>query len=61
MKKKGGEWLTVEQAALALGIHSNTLRRWTDWGLVPVHRMGPARHRKYKRVDIEKFIEESAV
>jgi len=46
------EWLGLAETAEILGVHPNTLRRWGDQGLLPVHRTGGG-HRRFRREDIE--------
>jgi excisionase family DNA binding protein len=57
---KGGEgkgstqkpFLTIKEACEILNVHSNTLRRWSDKGLVKAYRMNPRGDRMFKRADI---------
>jgi len=46
------EWLGLAETAEILGVHPNTLRRWGDQGLMPVHRTKGG-HRRFRREDIE--------
>ncbi len=48
--------LTVQEAASFLNVHSNTLRRWSDGGILNVYRLGPRGDRRYRRGDIIRFI-----
>ncbi len=50
--------LTVREACRLLHIHSNTIRRWGDAGVVEVRRIGPARQRRFRREDIEALMGE---
>jgi len=50
--------LTTSKVAGMLGVHSNTVRRWTNEGLLPVYRIGPRRDRRVKKSDIDKFLQE---
>lgn len=45
------KWLTLSQAADALGVHPTTLRRWADNGAIPVH-LTPGGHRRFLESDI---------
>ena len=48
--------LTPGQAAKLLNIHINTLRRWTNQGILESYRVGPRRDRRLTKRDIEHFI-----
>jgi excisionase family DNA binding protein len=54
--------LTAADVARVLGIHTNTVRRWSAKGILKSYRIGPRRDRRFKREDIEGFLkgEESA-
>lgn len=44
--------LGVSEAASVLGVHNDTLRRWTDDGKVP-HWLTPGGQRRYRRSDLD--------
>lgn len=48
--------LNVREAAQLLGIHVNTVRRWTQKGLLPVYRLGARGDRRFRREDIDAFL-----
>ncbi len=48
------EWLTLEQAARRLGVHSTTLRRWANQGAIDVF-LTPGGHRRFLLADVERF------
>jgi len=50
-----GEWLSLGKAATLLGVHSMTLRRWSDSGRFPSFRT-PGGHRRYARKDIDYYL-----
>ena len=50
--------MTVPQVAKLLNIHANTLRRWSDKGLIKSCRVGPRGDRRFRRDDIEQFLSE---
>src|ERR687893_253255 len=52
------DWLTLGQAAKYLGVAQSTIRKWSDLGRVPAFYT-PGGHRRYKRVDLEAFLERS--
>jgi excisionase family DNA binding protein len=41
------QWLSLSEASALLGVHPNTLRRWSDAGQVPCFRT-PGGHRRFK-------------
>ena len=44
--------LNVHEVSQLLHVHENTLRRWSDLGIVKVYRIGPRHDRRYKQEDI---------
>ena len=48
--------LTVEEVARILHIHANTVRRWSDQGLIRVYRISRRGDRRFKREDIARFL-----
>ncbi len=52
------DWLTLGQAAKFLGVAQSTIRKWSDQGRVPAFYT-PGRHRRYRRVDLERFLARS--
>jgi diguanylate cyclase (GGDEF)-like protein/excisionase family DNA binding protein len=54
-KADGEAWLRLSEAADALGIGLNTLRRWSDSGKLTCYR-SPGGHRRYRRSDVEALL-----
>ena len=52
------DWLTLGQAAKFLGVAQSTIRKWSDQGRVPAFYT-PGGHRRYKRGDLDRFLERS--
>jgi excisionase family DNA binding protein len=52
------DWLTLGQAARFLGVAQSTIRKWSDQGRVPAFYT-PGGHRRYRRRDLEAFLERS--
>ena len=52
------EWLTLGQAAKYLGVAQSTIRKWSDLGRVPAFYT-PGGHRRYRRRDLDSFLEHS--
>jgi DNA-binding transcriptional MerR regulator len=50
--------LTVREVALMLHIHSNTLRRWSDTGMIKSLRISARGDRRYRHEDIVSFIDQ---
>ena len=46
----------VGEAARILHIHPNTLRKWSDRGLIPTYRIGHRRDRRYAVEDLLAFL-----
>src|SRR5689334_5057791 len=53
------DWLTLGQAARYLGVAQSTIRKWSDSGRVRAFKT-PGRHRRYRRADLDAFLERSA-
>ena len=52
------DWLTLGQAAKFLGVAQSTIRKWSDQGRVPAFYT-PGGHRRYRRRDLELFLDRS--
>jgi len=50
------ELITLKEACEILKVHPNTLRSWDKKGVLPAVRIGIKKIRKYRKIDIEKFI-----
>jgi len=50
------ELITLKEAANILKVHPNTLRNWDKNGILPAVRIGEKKARRYRKEDIEKFI-----
>jgi DNA-binding transcriptional MerR regulator len=48
--------LTITQATRILGIHTNTLRRWSNQGILETFRVGARGDRRFRRLDIENLL-----
>jgi len=49
------DWLSTRQAAERLGVSEASVRRWSDRGLLPVHRVGKRLERRFKPEHVERF------
>jgi excisionase family DNA binding protein len=52
------DWMTLGQAAKFLGVAQSTIRKWSDQGRVPAFYT-PGGHRRYRRRDLEAFLDRS--
>ena len=53
-----GPMLTVREVASLLHIHSNTVRRWSDQGIIRAYRITHRGDRRFKMEDISRFLVE---
>ena len=53
-----GPMLTVREVAQILHIHTNTVRRWTDRGIIRAYRITRRGDRRFRREDIAHFLAE---
>ena len=47
---------TVGEASQILHVHPNTLRKWSDQGLIPTYRIGTRRDRRFAVQDLVAFL-----
>jgi len=52
--------LTVREVSQILHVHSNTLRRWSDLGIIKAYRIGPRGDRRFKQEDINLLLTEES-
>jgi len=55
--KQIGKMLTVREVSVLLHVHSNTLRRWSDQGIIRAYRIGPRRDRRFRAEDIATLLD----
>ena len=48
--------LTAGDVARLLNVHMNTVRRWTNKGILKTYRVGPRGDRRFHREDIALFL-----
>ena len=44
--------LTIREASRLLNVHANTLRRWSEQGIVKSYRIGPRGDRRFRQEDV---------
>ena len=59
-KSRNSGMLTTTDLPHLLHVHPNTVRHWADGGLLPVYRLGIRRDRRFKREDVDSFLEQNA-
>ncbi len=53
-----GNMLTVREVARLLYIHPNTLKRWSDKGIIRTYRITPRGDRRFRQEDVAAFLTE---
>jgi excisionase family DNA binding protein len=48
--------MTMREVACLLNLHVNTVRRWSDMGILKAFRIGPRADRRFRRSDILTFL-----
>ena len=56
INRKEMEILTVRGVADMLNLHANTVRKWSDQGVLKSIRIGPRSDRRFSRQDIIEFV-----
>ena len=51
-------WLTTPEAAAYLRVHIETMRTWARKGIVPAVKLGNRGGFRFKREDLDRFLEE---
>ena len=50
--------LTISEVAHLLNVHINTVRRWSNQGIIRAYRIGPRGDRRFRKRDITGFLRE---
>jgi excisionase family DNA binding protein len=53
------ELFTLKQVCDLFKVHPNTLRNWDKKGMLVAVRIGEKRVRRYRREDLQKFLQET--
>ena len=53
-----GQMLTIREVARLLHVHSNTVRRWADRGIITAYRISTRGDRRFKREDLARYLTE---
>jgi len=54
--KQSSDMLTVGDVALLLNVHVNTVRRWSNQGIIKTYRIGSRGDRRFQQEDIDSFL-----
>ena len=55
-RKASGVMLTTTAVAQFLGVHPNTVRHWSEIGILESYRIGPRGDRRFRREDVDDFL-----
>ena len=58
-EKEDSSLMTVTDVARALNVHINTVRRWSDKGILRSYRICGRGDRRFKKEDIIQFLSQS--
>ena len=56
---KGEGMLTTQEVADLLHVHPNTVRKWSNNGLLRAYRVGSRRDRRFEPDEIDRFLADS--
>jgi len=56
--KEMDKMLTVSDVARLLNVHINTIRRWSNQGILKAYRIGSRGDRRFQQEDITNFLSE---
>ena len=54
-------FLTTKQTSKLLNVHENTVRRWSDSGIIKAYRVGPNDSRRFLKKEVRKLLRESTI
>jgi excisionase family DNA binding protein len=57
-ENQSGPLMTVRDVAQLLNIHNNTVRRWSDRGMIRAYRINNRGDRRFRREEIVRFLAE---
>jgi excisionase family DNA binding protein len=57
VRRNGNKMLTSRELASLLHVHINTVRRWSDMGVIKTYRIGPRSDRRFYWDDVITFLE----
>ena len=57
--ERGDTMLTASELARLLNVHINTVRWWSNRGILKAYRVGPRGDRRFSKGDIDNFLVEN--
>jgi excisionase family DNA binding protein len=48
--------LTITELSQILNVHINTVRRWSNQGIIKTYRIGPRGDRRFRHDDVTQFL-----
>jgi excisionase family DNA binding protein len=57
LDKELNRMLTITEAAELLGVSCTSLRRYANEGKIKVYRIGPGKHRRFRKRDVLDYLE----
>jgi len=48
--------LTITELSQLLNVHINTVRRWSNQGIIRTYRIGPRGDRRFRQDDVNRFL-----
>jgi excisionase family DNA binding protein len=59
-KKEISPMLTTNEVARLLNVHINTVRRWSNSGILRAYRIGTRGDRRFERIDVQSLLLEQS-
>ena len=60
-EKNNRRMLTIAETANILNVHINTIRRWSNTGVLKTYRIGNRGDRRFNLVDVREMLQQSQV
>ncbi len=60
LEKELNRMLTVTEAADLLGVSCASLRRYSNEGKIKTYRVGPGKHRRFRKRDVLEYLERNS-
>ena len=60
LRRRDAVMLTATDVSRLLNVHMNTVRRWSNRGILKAYRIGPRGDRRFRQEDIASFLVEQS-